>query len=78
MLADARLSPDVLTAVFAALPAPPPAQIFLYGRLLEAWHPRMAEVTDLLQSLGYVAEDSFDPNIARSFRHAAPADAPET
>jgi hypothetical protein len=68
MLADARYSPEVLTSIFTALPAPPPAQIFLYGRLLEAWHPRIDEVTGLLQALGYQSDYGFDPNIARGFR----------
>ena len=75
LLADARLSPDVLAQVFTALPAPPPARIYLYGRLLETWHSRIDEVAGLLQALGYVTDSSFDPNIARDFRLAeAPED----
>jgi Glycosyl transferase family 2 len=67
MLADAVLDPDALTQVFTAMPAPPPVQIFLYGRLLEAWHSRMDEVTGLLSALGYQPDYGFDPNIARGF-----------
>ena len=68
LLADARLSPQVLSHVFTALPAPPPVQIFLYGRLLEAWHSQMTEVTVLLEALGYQPDYPFDPNICRGFR----------
>jgi hypothetical protein len=78
LLADARLSPEVLAQVFTALPAPPPAQIFLYGRLLEAWHSRIDEVAGLLQALGYSSGDSFDPNVARDFRLVDAAEGPET
>ena len=67
MLADGRLSPEVLTQVFTALPAPAPEQIFLYGRLLEAWHPRIDEVGGLLQALGYHPTEAFDPAICRAF-----------
>lgn len=74
MLADGRLSPEVLISIFTAMPAPAPAQIFLYGRLLEAWHSRMDEVTGLLAALGYQATDSFDPNICRSFQIADSAE----
>lgn len=70
LLADHRFAPEALTQIFTALPAPPPAQIFLYGRLLEAWHPRIDEVGGLLEVLGYVSDYSFDPNIARGFRLA--------
>lgn len=68
MLADNRLTPDVLTRVLSALPAPLPVQIFLYGRLLEAWHAQMTTVADLLEALGYVPDYGFDPTIARGFR----------
>lgn len=78
LLADAQLAPEILSTVFTALPAPPPAQIFLYGRLLEAWHPRIDEVSGLLQALGYVADYGFDPNIARGFRHADAAEEDQT
>lgn len=78
LLADARLSPEVLRQVFMALPAPPPVQIFLYGRLLEGWHTRVDEVGGVLQALGYVADDSFDPNIARGFRIAETPEDDET
>lgn len=78
MLADARLTPEVLKAVFSALPEPAPTQIFLYGRLLAAWHPRIDEVTASLTAQGYAIDDSFDPNVARGFRRAEAFPADET
>ncbi|MEY3534390.1 MAG: hypothetical protein RI979_2416, partial [Pseudomonadota bacterium] len=45
-----------------------PRQIFLYGRLLEACYSQLSEMQPLLQSFGYQAEESFDPNICRAFR----------
>lgn len=70
MLAEARLSPDVLAHVLPALVTSPPAQLFLYGRLLEAWHDRLDQLSDLLSELGYQPDYSFDPNICRGFSHA--------
>ncbi len=67
LLADARLSPDILCAVFSALQQPAPVQIFLYGRLLEAWHSEIETVSTHLQTLGYQPTDSFDLNICRGF-----------
>ncbi len=67
MLADGCLSPEILSEVLTAMPAPPPAQIFLYGRLLERWHARADEVTGLLSALGYRPDYGFDPNVARGF-----------
>jgi len=68
LLADARLGPDVLATAFSKLSALRPTQVFLYGRLLEAWHSKLSEIEPLLQSFGYQAEQSFDPNICRGFR----------
>ena len=68
LLADARLGPDVLAAAFSELSGLRPKQVFLYGRLLEAWHSQLSAIEPLLQSFGYQAELSFDPNICRSFR----------
>lgn len=68
LLADARLGPEVLAAVFSKGTGVRPRQIFLYGRLLEAWHARLSEIVPLLQQLGYQPEESFDPNICRAFR----------
>jgi hypothetical protein len=68
LLADARLAPEVLSKVFSGGPAVRPRQIFLYGRLLEAWYSQLSEIQLLLESLGYQAEESFDPNICRTFR----------
>lgn len=75
MLADGQLSPEVLTRILAVLPAPPPAQVFLYGRLLETWFSRIDEVTGLFSTLGYRPDYGFDPNICRGFSLAD--DAPE-
>lgn len=68
LLADARLSPDVLREALPDPALPKPSQIFLYGRLLEVWHARFSEVDALMAELGYRPEDSFDPNICRAFR----------
>ena len=68
LLADARLGPDVLATAFSKLSALRPTQVFLYGRLLEAWHSKLSEIEPLLQSFGYQAEQNFDPNICRGFR----------
>lgn len=67
LLADARLSPQILCAVFSTLGQPVPMQIFLYGRLLEAWHSEVETISTHLQTLGYQPTDSFDPNICRGF-----------
>ncbi len=72
LLADARLSPQILCAVFSALQQPAPVQIFLYGRLLEAWHSEIETVSAHLQTLGYQPTDSFDPNICRGFALSDP------
>ncbi len=76
LLADARLGPDILAAAFSELPEVRPTQIFLYGRLLEAWHSQLSEIQPLLQSFGYQAEASFDPNICRAFRLQADTTSP--
>ncbi|KAF0176025.1 MAG: hypothetical protein FD162_34 [Rhodobacteraceae bacterium] len=68
LLSDPRLSPEVLLMLLPALPTPAPAQIFFYGRLLEQYHPRFAELESLLTALGYTGDFGFDPNIARGFR----------
>ncbi len=69
LLADPRLSPDVLAELLPRL-SPPPAQIVLYGRLLETWHPRLSEFDDLLTEMDYEPTDRFDRNLAREFRPA--------
>lgn len=68
LLADPRFSPDVLSNLLPALPLPAPAQIFLYGRLLEQHQARLSEIEALLLALGYTADFGFDANIARGFR----------
>lgn len=67
LLADARLSPEVLAALAGTWPAPPPRQLFLYGRLVERWHSRLDELTELFRSAGYAPDYDFDPNICRGF-----------
>ena len=68
LLADARLSPAVLSLVLEGLSANPPSQLFLYGRLLEKWHASIGEIEVLLSKYGYAADFGFDPTIARGFR----------
>jgi methylase of polypeptide subunit release factors len=71
LLADPRLSPEVLAETLPRL-SPLPEQIFLYGRLLEAWHPRLEEVEALLTEMDYEPAFGFDPNVARGFKAADP------
>jgi hypothetical protein len=68
LLADPQFGPENLAALLSALPAPGPAQIFLYGRLLEQHHAALPEVEAMLAALGYVPDFGFDANIARGFR----------
>ena len=72
LVADARLSPQILSALLPALPKPVPVQIFLYGRWLEAWHSEIETISRQLQMLGYHPTDSFDPNICRGFNVTNP------
>ena len=65
LLADARLSPVVLAGL--ALPGPAPRQVFLYGRLIERWHSRLDELTELFRARGYAPDYDFDPNVCRGF-----------
>lgn len=68
MLADPRLSPEVLSALFHGLASDPPVQVFLYGRLLEQWHGRIDEILGVFSRYGYVGDFGFDPTVARGFR----------
>lgn len=68
LLSDPQLSPDILAEMLQAMPAPGPSQIFLYGRLLEQWHPQIDEIAAVLNTSGYTPDYGFDPNIARGFR----------
>lgn len=70
MLADARLTPDILTQILTESTASAPTQIFLYGRLLERWHAELSDLEALLERLGYAPDYGFDPNVARGFRRA--------
>jgi hypothetical protein len=67
LLADARLSPELLAGLLADPTLPLAAQVFVYGRLIERWHARIAEVATLLEARGYAALDGFDPNVCRGF-----------
>ena len=67
LLSDARLTPQVLGQVMLALPAPPPAQVFVYGRLIEAHHSELAQIVSLMETFSYHPAFDFDPNICRGF-----------
>ena len=67
MIGDGRLTPQVLSDVIRAQPIQPPAQIFLYGRWIEAFHSQLPQVQVQLQSLGYAPAFDFDLNICRAF-----------
>ena len=67
LLADPRLSPQVLADLLARLPGPQPGQIILYGRLLVLHHAGLAAVEELLSEIGYQPGLGFDRNIARGF-----------
>ena len=70
LIADGRLGPQILTSVLPALPVLP-AQIFFYGRWIEAFHRDIPQVQQLLVSLGYAPGDDFEPQICRSFSRPA-------
>jgi len=70
LLADARLSPEVLQALLAGL-TPQPRQVYLYGRLLETWHGQMDQVAQMLAALGFAPAFKFDPNLVRGFERRA-------
>lgn len=72
LLADARLSPQVLADMMPRL-SPQPQQLFLYGRLLEAWHGRMSEIAAMLAGLGFAAAFKFDPKVVQAFARAGQA-----
>lgn len=73
MLADPRLSPELLATLLPRL-APPPAQILLYGRLLERWHTDLAGIESLLAEMDYTPTIRFDPMVAREFKLGAEGD----
>ena len=67
LLTDPHLTPAMLADLLPRLPGPHPAQIILYGRLLELYHTQLAPVAEVLAQLGYAPGLGFDPNIARGF-----------
>ena len=67
MLADARVSLEVLADVMNGLSKSPPLQVFLYGRLMEKWHGSMDKVESILAKNHYRADFGFDQTIARGF-----------
>lgn len=77
MLADPRLSPEILSALLTGLSENPPLQIYLYGRLLERWHARIDEIVAGFTTFGYVADFGFDPSVARGFRWVGKQTAPQ-
>lgn len=69
MIADPRLGPDLLEDLLPQL-TPQPAQIYLYGRFLEAWHDRMRQVEDAMADLDLAPAFKFDPTLARAYARA--------
>jgi len=67
LLADPRLTPDILIDLLPRLSGPQPEQILLYGRLLEAHHDALDPVADLLTERGYAPALGCGPGIARGF-----------
>ena len=65
LLADPRLTPEVLRDILPRIAAP--QQIHFYGRFLEKWHQDLPAMEDLLTDLGYQPDFGFDPNVARGF-----------
>lgn len=66
LIGDARLGPDLLADLLPQL-TPQPVQVYLYGRFLEAWHDRMAEVEEALADIDLVPAFKYDPALARAF-----------
>lgn len=67
ILADPRLTPEVLEAALAAWQ---PSEVYLYGRTLE-WHrDRRAEYESLMTRHVYQVIDGFDANSVLAFRRA--------
>ncbi|WP_235933327.1 glycosyltransferase family 2 protein [Paragemmobacter ruber] len=71
ILADAGLGPDDLIATLPAV-APLPAQLFLTGRWIEAWHPDVARVEAALAERGWHGPQfGFDPVLTRGYGRVA-------
>ena len=68
MLADPRLTPDILAALLTTLSGNPPSQIYLYGRLIARWHARIDDILAQFSTYGYVGDFGFEPSIACGFR----------
>lgn len=68
ILADPRLAPGVVAPAL-------PAQVLIHGRLIEALHPRLAQVEAEITALGYRPAGEFDPDRCRFYQlGAGPAD----
>jgi len=67
MLADARLSPEILAQILRTKAIEGVEQVFLYGRLLEKWHDAISSMEIALTEVGFIPAYGFDPNIARGF-----------
>ena len=65
LLADPRLNPQLLAKTLGDLP--PPDQIFLHGRLLDAHRSRLGDLDAALADLGYEPAFGFDPNTTRGY-----------
>ena len=76
LLADSKVTPDVLAAVIGGLSTPLPQQVFIYGRLIEYWHAQMPQAITTLESHGYIAAYDFDPSVCRGFTLTRPKDEP--
>jgi hypothetical protein len=74
VLADHRLSPEVLVSLLPALPLPAPSQIFLTGRLIDRWYDQLSPVSALLSDLGYQPDFDLPPTLALGFSARPDAD----
>ena len=68
LLSDPQLDGKALQNLLSRLKTFAPAQIFVYGRLLERYHADLPAIEAQLAALGYVPDYGFDANIARGFR----------
>ena len=67
ILADPRLTPEVVEAALAVWQPP---EVYLYGRTLERHRDRRADYESLMSQRGYQVTDGFDANSVLAFRRA--------